>query len=44
MMKKQINRRKILLLLLFLITSKFGFASEIKLLIQKIGSDKGKSC
>ena len=43
MMKKQINRRKILLFApFFLITSKFGFASEIKLPIQKIGSDKAK--
>ena len=43
MMKKQINRRRILLFApLFLITFKFGFASEIKIPSQKIGSDKAK--
>ena len=42
-MKKQINRRRILLFApLFLITFKFGFASEIKIPSQKIGSDKAK--
>ena len=42
-MKKQINRRRILLFAtLFLTASKFGFASEIKIPIQKIGSAKAK--